>query len=86
MFIIRIIRSLLSLYTLVLIVNFLIPYCTDTQKPWMVKLSKVCEPAMNVGRKIAAKLLPNRNINADMGALMGAVVCLVLSVVLGWLA
>lgn len=86
MLIIRILRSILSLYTLVLIANFLIPYCTDVQKPWMVKLSKVCEPAVKMGRNLVAKLLPNRTLNTDAGSLMGAVVCLILSVVLGWLA
>ena len=85
MFIFGIIRFILSVYTLVLIVNFLLPFCTDTQKPWMAKLTKVCEPALKVGRNVAAKVLPNRNYNIDMGALMAVVVCFILSMILGWL-
>lgn len=85
MFILALIRSLLSLYTLVLIVNFLVPFCTDTQKPWMAKLNKFCEPALKIGRNVAAKVLPSRQYNIDMGALMAVAVFLILSVILGWL-
>ena len=85
MFVFGIIRFLLSLYTLVLLVNFLLPLCFDTQKPWMATVNKISEPGVKIGRNVAAKLLPARDYKVDMGALMGCAVCFLLSMVLGWL-
>ena len=51
----------------------------------MATLNKICEPGLKLGRNVAAKVLPNRAYSIDMGALMAVVVCLLLSMVLGWL-
>ena len=85
MFIFGIIRFFLSLYTLLLLINFLLPLCFDTQKPWMTTINKISEPGVKLGRNVAAKLLPARDYKVDMGALMGCAVCFLLSMVLGWL-
>ena len=85
MLIIELIRSLISLYTLVLLANFLVPLCTNVQKPWMVTLAKISEPAVKLGRTMAAKVLPARAYNVDRGALLGCGLCFLVSMVLGWL-
>ncbi|MBE5775947.1 MAG: hypothetical protein E7326_00390 [Clostridiales bacterium] len=85
MFIFGILEFLLSLYTLVLLINFLLPLCFDTQKPWMATIAKISEPAVQIGRTVAAKVLPAREYKVDMGALMGCAVCFLISLVLGWL-
>ena len=85
MLVIKLFEFLLSLYTLVLLVNFLVPLCTNVQKPWMVTLAKVSEPAVKLGRTMAAKVLPAREYNVDMGALLGCGLCFLVSMMLGWL-
>lgn len=85
MLVIKLFEFLLSLYTLVLLVNFLVPLCTNVQKPWMVTLAKVSEPAVKLGRNMAAKVLPAREYNVDMGALLGCGLCFLVSMMLGWL-
>lgn len=85
MLVIKLFEFLLSLYTLVLLINFLVPLCTNVQKPWMVTLAKVSEPAVKLGRTMAAKVLPVREYNVDMGALLGCGLCFLVSMMLGWL-
>ncbi len=86
MFFFRLIKTLLSLYTLTLIVHFLLPYVVTVQKPWMVWLSKVCEPAERVGNNLAARLLPRKEYNVDMGQVLAIALCFILSMIVGWLA
>ena len=85
MFIFGILNFALSLYTLILLINFLIPLCFDAQKPWMATVARISEPGVKIGRSVAAKLLPGREFKVDMAALMGCGVCFLLSTVMGWL-
>ena len=46
MAVIRIIRFLLSVYALMQLVTFALPYIGGAQQPWMAKLAQLCEPGM----------------------------------------
>ncbi len=81
MFIFRIIFFLWDLYTLALIVNFVLPFFVKTQQPWMAILSKVCEPAVQVGNIVAAKLFQKQKFSFNIGALMAIAVCIVVGFV-----
>ncbi|MBR6524906.1 MAG: YggT family protein [Clostridia bacterium] len=85
MFIFGILEFAISIYALILLVNFLLPLCFDAQKPWMATIAKISEPGVKIGRSIAAKVLPARDFKVDMAALMGCGVFFLLSVVLDWL-
>ena len=53
MFVIHFISTLLSLYAILLLVNFALPYLTSAQQPWMTVLDKICEPGVKIGNCIA---------------------------------
>ncbi len=86
MFIIHLIRSLLSLYALLLLVHFALPYITSTQQPWMAVLARICEPGIRVGNQVAAKLLPDRHFKIEVGPLAGVVLCWIARMILGLFA
>ena len=86
MFIISLIRSLLSLYALCLLVHFALPYMTTSQQPWMATLARICEPGVRIGNRVAAKLLPDRRFKVDMGTLTAVAMCWVVRVILGLFA
>ena len=46
MFVIRVIRFLLSIYALMQLVVFALPYIGGPQRPWMATLSRLCEPGI----------------------------------------
>jgi len=75
MFLIRVLRSLLSLYALLQLLHFALPYITDTQRPWMAKLTKICEPGIKIGNNIASKILPDRQFKMDIGPLACVLLC-----------
>lgn len=81
MFIFKILFTIWDLYTLALLVNFLVPFFTKTQQPWMAMLAKICEPAVGVGNIVASKLFGDKKFSFDIGALMAVVVCFVVGVV-----
>ena len=83
MFIIELIRTLLSLYALLLLVHFALPYLTNSQQPWMAVLTRICEPGVKAGNLVAAKLLPDRRIKLDLGPLVAVLLCWVARVILG---
>lgn len=83
MFIIRLVRSLLSVYALLLLVHFALPYITSSQQPWMAVLARICEPGVRVGNNVAAKLLPDRRFKIEVGPLAAVAVCWVARMVLG---
>ena len=83
-FIIHALRSLLSLYALLQLLHFALPYVTDTQRPWMATLTKICEPGIRVGNRIAAKILPDRQFKVDIGPLACVVACWVLRMILNF--
>lgn len=76
------IRKLLSLYALLLLVDFALPYLTDAQRPWMNMVKRICEPGERIGNRVAARLIPNAKIKLDIGPLAAVVLCLALRVVL----
>ena len=83
MFIIHLVRSLLSLYALLLLVHFALPYVTSSQQSWMATLARICEPGVRIGNNLAAKLLPDRHFKVEIGPLAGVLVCWVARMVLG---
>lgn len=81
---VSVIRSLLSLYALLLLVHFALPYLTSSQQPWMTMLAKICEPGIRIGNLVASKVLPDRQMKIEVGPLAGAVLCYLIRIILGW--
>ena len=81
--IISIIRTLLTIYTLMQLTHFALPYVTNAQQPWMATLAKLCEPGVRIGNQIAAKVLPDRRFKIDVGPLAAALACYLLRAILG---
>jgi hypothetical protein len=73
--IIRAVRSLLSLYALLQLIHFALPFITNAQRPWMAVLTRICEPGIKVGNRVAAKLLPDRRYPVDVGPIACALLC-----------
>ena len=86
MFIIHLIRSLLSLYALLLLVHFALPYITSTQQPWMAVLARICAPGVRMGNIALSKLVPDRKFKMDLGPLAAVLLCLIARIILGWFA
>lgn len=80
--IIQVIRSLLSLYALLLLVHFAIPYVTSSQQPWMVHLARILEPGVRVGNNVASRLFGNRPMKIDVGALTAVALCYIARLIL----
>ena len=80
----QLIRSLLSIYSLLLILHFALPYVTSAQQPWMTTLSRICEPGIRIGNQVAARLMPERRFKIDVGPLAAVLVCYVARIVLGF--
>ncbi|MBQ6951476.1 MAG: hypothetical protein IJN44_08285 [Clostridia bacterium] len=70
-----------DLYTLALLVNFLVPFFTKKEQPWIKLLAQICEPAVNVGKIVTKKIFGDKEFSFDMGALMAVIVCIVIGVV-----
>lgn len=85
MIVVEWIRRLISLYALLLVVHFALPYLAASQRPWMAVLARICEPGVRVGNRVAAKVLPNRRFKGDMGALCAIVLCVILRFLLALL-
>ena len=81
--IIRVIRFLLSVYAMMQLVQFALPYVSDAQRPWMVTLEKLCAPGMQIGNRVAARLLPDKRFNINVGPLAAAALCYVARMILG---
>lgn len=79
----RIIRFLLSIYALMQLVMFALPYIGGSQQPWMATLSRLCEPGIRVGNQAVARLFPNRQFKIDAGPLAAAALCYLARVILG---
>lgn len=84
MLIIKLVRNLLSLYALVLLVDFALQFITDEQKPWMAVLHKICEPGIKAGNSVMAKLFPQRRTSMDLGGIAAVALCLVARVILSF--
>ena len=85
MIVVEWIRRLISLYALLLVVHFALPYLAASQRPWMAVLARICEPGVRVGNRVAAKVLPNRRFKGDMGAQCAIVLCVILRFLLALL-
>ncbi len=83
MAVIRIIRFLLSVYALMQLVVFALPYIGGSQQPWMATLSRLCEPGVRIGNRAVARLFPNRQIKIEAGPLAAAALCYLARVILG---
>ncbi len=81
--IIRVIRFLLSVYAMMQLVQFALPYVSNAQRPWMVTLAKLCEPGAQIGNRVASRLLPDKRFNINVGPLATAAICYVLRMILG---
>ncbi len=87
MFLIRLVRSLLSLYTLLLLFRHLMPYVFQTRRPWMATVEQLCAPADRMGRELARRFFPAwAGRNETGGGLMGVIVCYLLTIIIGWIA
>ena len=81
--IINVLRFLLSVYALMQLVHFALPYVTGTQSPWMTTLAKLCEPGVRIGNRAASRLIPDRRFKIDVGPLAAALICYLARIVLG---
>ena len=81
--IIQSIRFLLSIYAIMQLVHFALPYMTGTQRPWMTTLAKLCEPGARMGNQAASRLIPDRRFKINVGPLAAAVICYIARMVLG---
>lgn len=81
---IRLIRFLLSVYAMMQLVQFALPYVSNTQRPWMVTLNRLCEPGARIGNQAAARLLPDKQFKINVGPLAAAVICYLARMILGF--
>ena len=83
----RCIRSVLSLYTLLLIFRCLMPFAFPARKPWMDRVEQICAPAERLGRNLSNKLFPGRFDRGELGGCVAAILLFfLLSVLLGWMS
>ena len=85
-FVAHTLRSLLGLYAILQLLHFALPYITDTQRPWMASLAKICEPGIRIGNNVAAKLLPDRQYKIDIGPLACVILCWIARMILNFFA
>lgn len=83
MIIFRILDVALTLYGLAQLLHFLLPFIVSAQQPWMAVLAKVCEPGVKIGNQVASQLLKNRRFKTDIGALVAAILCWVIKILMG---
>ena len=83
MIIFKVIDLALALYALALILHFVLPMVVTTQQPWMTTLAKICEPGVKIGNQVASKMLKNRTFKTDIGALVAALLCWIVKILLG---
>jgi hypothetical protein len=81
--IIRLIRFLLSVYAMMQLVMFALPYVSSTQRPWMATLARLCEPGAQIGKRAASRLLPDKQFKLDVGPLAAAALCYIARMILG---
>lgn len=81
--IIRLIRFLLSVYAMMQLVMFALPYVSNTQRPWMATLAKLCEPGIQIGNRAASRLFPDKRFKIDVGPLAAAAICYIARMILG---
>ena len=83
MFIIRLLREAVSIYAVLMLVYFILPFITTEQRSWMSTLGRICAPGVQVGNRLAARFLPGRSFKLDVGPLMAILLCWVVRWVTG---
>ncbi len=83
MFLIRLLREAVSIYAILMLVYFILPFATSNQRPWMATLARICAPGVRVGNQLAARLLPDRQLKLDVGPLFAILLCWVIRWVTG---
>ena len=81
--IIRVVRFLLSVYAMMQLVQFALPYVSGSQRPWMATLVRLCEPGVQIGNRVASRLLPDKRFNINVGPLAAAALCYIVRMILG---
>lgn len=81
--IIRAVRFLLSVYAMMQLVHFALPYVSGSQRPWMTTLAKLCEPGAQIGNRVASRLLPDKHFKINVGPLAAAALCYIVRMILG---
>ena len=84
MFLIRLLREAVSIYAILMLVYFILPFATNNQRPWMATLARVCAPGVRVGNQMVAKLLPDKQLKLDVAPLMTILLCWLVRWVTGW--
>ena len=86
MFIIRLLREAVSIYAVLMLVYFILPFITTEQRPWMSTLGRICAPGVRMGNIALSKLVPDRKFKMDLGPLAAVLLCLIARIILGWFA
>ena len=84
MFLIRLIREAASIYAILMLVSFIVPYVTSDRRKWMDTLDRICAPGVRLGKQIAEKIFPDKSFNIDVASLAAVLACWVIKWVLGW--
>ncbi len=84
MFFLRLICQLLSLYAVLLLVHFALPYITSSRCKWMETLDGVCAPAISLGKTVLGILFPDKQFNLDPSPLAAALICWAVQWLLSW--
>ena len=80
---VRLIRFLLSVYAMMQLVHFALPYVNGTQRPWMATLARLCEPGVELGNQVASRIMPDRQFKVNAGPLIAAALCYIARMILG---
>ena len=84
MFLFRLIREAASIYAILMLVSFIVPYVTSSRQRWMDVLDRICAPGVRFGKQIAEKIFPDKTFKIDVAPLAAVLGCWVIKWVLGW--
>lgn len=80
----QLVRQAATVYAVLMLIYFVLPYVTSNQRPWMVTLSRICAPGVRAGNQLAARLFPDKHFKIDVAPLLTVLACWVIKWVLGW--
>ncbi len=84
MFFLRLLSQVLSLYAVMLLVHFALPYITSSRYKWMEALDGICAPGESLGKTILARLFPDMQFKLDPSPLAAALICWAVQWLLSW--
>ncbi|GEM_PF-2066092 len=84
MFLIRLIREAVTIYAVLMLVSFIVPYVTSSRRGWMDTLDRICAPGVRFGKQLAERIFPDKVFKIDVAPLAAVLACWVLKWVLGW--